>query len=64
MTKPLDKKQFKAAIGQEGRQPASKKDLTDALKQVLLADQPERQHSENRTQAKAELQQKYKLVRR
>ena len=40
MTKPLDKKQFKAAIGQEGRQPVSKKDLTDALKQVLLADQP------------------------
>ena len=63
MTKPLDKKQFKAAIGQEGRGPVSKEDLLDAMKQILLAGKPESQHSENRTPTKAELQQRYRLDR-
>ena len=56
----MDKKAFK----REGRTPVSKKNLTDALKQVLLAERPEGQHSENWTPTRKELQERYKLERR
>ena len=64
MTKLMDKKRFKASFEQEERRSASKEDLTDALKNILLADKPESQHSENRTPTKAELQQRHRLDRR
>ena len=64
MGKALDRRKFKAEFEQEEQRPSSKKDLTDALKQILLADKTESQHSENRTPTNAELQQRHRLDRR
>jgi hypothetical protein len=60
----MGRNQAKPSFDRKERVPVSKKDLTDALKQVLLADHPEGQHSANRTPTNEELQERYKLERR
>ena len=60
----MRRNQAKPSFDRKERTPLSKKELTDALKQVLLADRPEGQHSENRTPTNEELQERYKLERR
>ena len=44
--------------------PVSSEDFEAAVKQVLLSDRPEGQHSENREPTMEELSQKFKLERR
>ena len=47
-----------------GRRAASEADLKDALRQVLVAEEPDRPRSENRQPSKAELSRRYRLDRR
>ena len=60
----MGRNQTKSSFDRKEQVPVSKKDLTDALKQVLLADHPEGQHSEDRTPTKKELQERYRMERR
>ena len=55
----LNRKEFQ----KEDRRPVSKEELREAMEQVLLADKPKEQHSENRTPTKAELKQRHRLDR-
>lgn len=46
------------------RDPVTRKNFTDALRQILTTDEPKRPRSENRDPTKAELEQRWKLKRR
>ena len=60
----MNGKRFKREYEKEDRLEASQKDFMDAMKQILFAEKPEDQHSENRMPTRAELQQRYRLDRR
>lgn len=53
----------KKAFDLEERESVAAEELFDAMGQELLAEQPEGQHSENRTPTKKELQERYRLQR-
>lgn len=46
------------------REPVTRAEFEEALKQILASDAPERPTSENREPTKAELEKRWKLVRR